>query len=129
MSNGVKFFNVGILINMIETEIKIDIDLGYPKPIHNIFGDNLAKKINDIVYNNKLYVFVHDTSTENKDKTKPEYFERERTDSFDINLSNDLNIGKLNVNKEDRYRSSVILDINEYRGNRYYPGVATTTYS
>ncbi|KAJ3391087.1 hypothetical protein HDU92_000153 [Lobulomyces angularis] len=63
MSNGVKFFNVGILINMIETEIKIDIDLGYPKPIHNIFGDNLAKKINDIVYNNKLYVIVHDTST------------------------------------------------------------------
>ncbi|KAJ3391086.1 hypothetical protein HDU92_000152 [Lobulomyces angularis] len=76
-----------------------------------------------------ICVFSYTVYVENKDKTKPEYFERERTDSFDINLSNDLNIGKLNVNKEDRYRSSVILDINEYRGNRYYPGVATTTYS
>ncbi|KAJ3392396.1 hypothetical protein HDU92_008455 [Lobulomyces angularis] len=47
------------LINMINTDIEIDKDLGYPKDIHTMFGDKFAKKFNDIVYNDNLYVFLH----------------------------------------------------------------------
>ncbi|KAJ3224074.1 hypothetical protein HK099_000286 [Clydaea vesicula] len=52
------------LVIIMESSIEVDTDLGYPKSIHTIFGDELAKKFNDIVYNDSAYVFFHHSSDE-----------------------------------------------------------------
>ncbi|KAJ3224076.1 hypothetical protein HK099_000288 [Clydaea vesicula] len=54
--------NIKNPIITMDTDIKIDPDLRYPKPIHTMFGDELAKKFNNIVYNDNSYVFFHHSS-------------------------------------------------------------------
>ncbi|KAJ3219107.1 hypothetical protein HK099_004820 [Clydaea vesicula] len=45
-----------------EVNIEIDKDLGYTKAIHIMFGGELAKKFNDIIYKDNAYMFFHHSS-------------------------------------------------------------------
>ncbi|KAJ3391088.1 hypothetical protein HDU92_000154 [Lobulomyces angularis] len=46
----------GILIIAMEVNREIDKDLGYTKAIHIMFGGELAKKFNDIIYKDNAYI-------------------------------------------------------------------------